>query len=92
MPKKRRSGGRSRSGQTGHVQCTKCGKLVPRDKAKRVTRRVSFIEPRMVKELKQQGAYILQVTSLKYLCVSCAVHSHVVKIRSKDERKSRKSL
>ncbi|MGV9170420.1 MAG: 30S ribosomal protein S26e, partial [Promethearchaeia archaeon] len=40
MAKKRRSGGRSKnkSGRTGTVQCSKCGAVVPADKAKKYTR------------------------------------------------------
>jgi small subunit ribosomal protein S26e len=66
MGKKRKSGGRSKGGKgsLGKVQCSSCGRLVPRDKAKRKTSYKS--------------------------CVSCAIHRHQVKIRSADERKSRR--
>ena len=39
MGKKRKSGGRSKGkkGSLGKVQCSSCGRLVPRDKAKRKT-------------------------------------------------------
>ncbi|RLI09098.1 30S ribosomal protein S26e [Candidatus Bathyarchaeota archaeon] len=91
MPKKRSSGGRSKGGKgrSGMVQCSYCGALVPRDKAKRVTRWTSLVDSRLLKELQQQGARISRERTTKYLCISCAVHRGVVKVRGKEERKSR---
>ena len=91
MPKKRSSGGRSKGskGRSGMVQCSYCGALVPRDKAKRVTRWTSLVDSRLLKELQQQGASISRARTMKYLCISCAVHRGVVKVRDKEERKSR---
>jgi len=71
------------------VQCSYCGAMVPRDKAKRITRYTSLVDSRLFKELKQQGAQISRVRTTKYLCISCAVHRGVVKVRNKNERKSR---
>ena len=91
MPKKRKSGGRSKGGQgrSGSVQCSFCGAQVPRDKAKRTTRYTSLVDSRMLKELRDQGAQIARYKTTKYLCVSCAVHRGVVKVRGKEDRKSR---
>ncbi|MCW3992696.1 MAG: 30S ribosomal protein S26e [Candidatus Bathyarchaeota archaeon] len=91
MPKKRSSGGRSKGGKgrSGMVQCSYCGGLVPRDKAKRVTRWTSLVDYRLMKELRDQGARIARTKTTKYLCISCAVHRGVVKVRGKEERKSR---
>jgi len=90
MPKKRSSGGRSKGGKgrSGMVQCSYCGGQVPRDKAKRVTRWTSLVDTRLLKELQQQGARISRERTTKYLCISCAVHRGVVKVRGKEERKS----
>ncbi|UCD45607.1 MAG: 30S ribosomal protein S26e [Candidatus Bathyarchaeota archaeon] len=90
MPKKRKSGGRSKggSGRSGMVQCSYCGAQVPRDKAKRVTRYTSLVDRRLLKELQDSGAQIARYRTTKYLCVSCAVHRGVVKVRGKDDRKS----
>jgi small subunit ribosomal protein S26e len=71
------------------VQCDSCGELVPRDKAKRVSRRVSMVDYQLAKELRQKGAYIAAPVETKYYCVSCAVHRGVVKVRSKNERRRR---
>lgn len=91
MPKKRRSGGRSKGGQgrSGTVQCSFCGAQIPRDKAKRVTRYTSLVESRLLKELRDKGTRISRYKTTKYLCVSCAVHRGVVKVRGKSERKTR---
>jgi small subunit ribosomal protein S26e len=62
---------------------------VPRDKAKRVTRYTSLVDRRVLKELQAQGASVARYQTTKYLCISCAVHRHVVHVRSKDERKTR---
>ena len=92
MPVKRKSRGRSKGGKgkSGLVQCSSCGELVPRDKAKRVSRRVSVVDYALVKELRQKGTYIAAPVETKYYCVSCAVHRGVVKVRSRTERKRRR--
>jgi len=89
MGKKRKSRGRAKGGK-GHgsvVQCDACGSLIPRDKAKKVTRWVSFVDPALSRELRAQGAFIPRENVTKYYCVSCAVHSGVVKVRAEHERK-----
>jgi small subunit ribosomal protein S26e len=61
--------------------------MVPRDKAKKVTGRITLVEPTLAKELRSQGAYIAPSTDVKFYCVSCAVHRGVVKVRSELERR-----
>ena len=91
MPKKRKSRGRTKGskGKTSRVQCNFCGQSVPRDKAKKATRRVSFVDRTLGKELRQQGAYIPSQYQTKYYCISCAVHRGIVKVRAESERRSR---
>ena len=91
MPIKRKSRGRSKGqkGRSDYVQCSMCGELVPRDKAKKVTRRVSIVDPVLANELRQKGAYLPSRIDTKYYCISCAIHMGLVKVRSKEERKSR---
>ncbi len=90
MTKKRSSGGRSKGdkGSSGTVQCSICGALVPRDKAKRQTKYTSLVDSRLMKELQQQGSNITSTMVTKYFCISCAVHRGVVKVRGKDERRT----
>lgn len=94
MPKKRTSRGRAKGGK-GHsslVQCSNCGRWVPRDKAKKVTSKLSLVEPTLAKELRSSGAYIASPTIIKYYCVSCAVFYGVVKVRSANERRKSEPL
>ncbi|UCH04812.1 MAG: 30S ribosomal protein S26e [Candidatus Thorarchaeota archaeon] len=89
MGKKRKSGGRSKgsSGKTGNVQCSKCGRIVPADKAKRYTKRVSAVDPQLARELRQQGSFIQTKRVTQTYCVSCAVHAGKVQIRQASKRR-----
>jgi small subunit ribosomal protein S26e len=91
LPFKRKSRGRSKGGKgsSGPVQCAMCGQIVPRDKAKKFTRRVSLVDPQLAKELRQKGAYLSSWVDTKYYCISCAVHRGIVKVRAEDERRTR---
>lgn len=91
MPQKRKSRGR-RKGKRGagrFVQCSGCGKFVPMDKVKKVSKRISFIEPNLARELRQQGAYIGGGTTIRYYCISCAVHRGIASPRQKEMRKEK---
>ncbi len=89
MPQKRKSRGRSKGGKgrSELVQCSACGSLVPRDKVKRVTTRLSFVDPQLAKELRAKGAYLGSQQVVRNYCVSCAIYHRVVKVRSKQERR-----
>lgn len=89
MPKKRKSRGRSKGskGKDSMVYCDACGRPMPRGKAIKVTRPVSFIDPQLRKELQKRGAFIQSVTVTKTLCVSCAVYQGVRKVRAREERR-----
>ncbi|GAJ15117.1 unnamed protein product [marine sediment metagenome] len=69
------------------MQCTKCGRLVARSKAKAVTRRTNIVDARVYGELKKTGTIIMGGSTKKYYCISCAVHSHQVSQRAKNQRK-----
>lgn len=87
MPKKRKNSGKNKSGKDGYVQCSKCGATVPRSKAKRVTRRVNLVDRAIAKELRAQGTIMPNVRRSSWYCVSCAVHTHKVKIREGSNRR-----
>ncbi|MHA2503114.1 MAG: 30S ribosomal protein S26e [Candidatus Kariarchaeaceae archaeon] len=89
IAKKRRSGGRSggKRGNNTNDQCSNCGRMVPSDKIKKVSKYVSLVDPRMRKELREAGAVLPRRKVTENFCVSCAVHYGKVKIRSKDKRK-----
>ena len=90
MSKKRKSRGRSKGakGSSSLIHCSNCGAAVPRDKAKKVTTRMSLVEPTLARELRQAGAYIAAPTQIRYYCISCSVHYGIVKVRAKNERRS----
>jgi small subunit ribosomal protein S26e len=89
LAKKRKSAGRSKggSGSKGNVQCSRCGRLVPLDKAKKFTKSTSVVEPQIARELRQQGSFIQTKRVTSYYCVSCAVHSGKVHIRQAEQRR-----
>jgi len=92
--KKRKSRGRAKGGKgrSQLVQCSSCGSLVPRDKAKKATKWVTFVEPTLAKELRAQGAFIPREQVTKYYCVSCAVHRGIVKVRARDLRRTDRTI
>jgi len=91
LPFKRKSRGRSKGGKGSGatVQCAGCGQIVPRDKAKRSTRRISLVDYALAKELRQKGTYIASSSDTRLYCVSCAVHRGIVKVRAEKERHMR---
>jgi small subunit ribosomal protein S26e len=90
MPQKRKSRGRSKGGKGrgSFVQCSQCGSLVPRDKAKRQTRYKSLVDSSLAKELRAQGTMFVRPKITRWFCVSCAIHRGVRKVRSKASRRS----
>ena len=94
MPKKRKNRGRGKGGKGKEqlVQCDICGALVPRSKAKKITKRISFVDPQLEKELRKQGTVIPTYTVTRYVCIKCAIALGIVKVRSKNERKVKRKL
>ncbi len=90
MPKKRKNRGRAKGdkGRDSMVSCDGCGRPIPRGKAIKVTRYVSFVDPQLRKELEKKGVMISKTLVTKYLCVSCAIFQGVRKVRAEEERKS----
>lgn len=88
MGKKRKSRGRSKGkkGRGKMIQCAGCGQLVPRDKAKCISRWVSVVDSRIAKELKKQGAYLPRRRVTRCFCVSCSIHRHLFSPRAQEER------
>ncbi|XP_028760279.1 40S ribosomal protein S26-1-like [Neltuma alba] len=92
---KRRNCGRSKHGR-GHVDsvhCSNCGKCCPKDKAiKRCIVR-NIVEQAAIRDVQEACAYeeykFPKMYAQMQYCVSCAIHSHVVRVRSHEERRNR---
>ncbi len=89
MAKKRKSRGRAKGdrGRSDLVHCSKCGALIPRDKAIKVTANYSPVDPALAKELREKGSYVPTTKVTKYYCISCAIHYGIIKVRPEEERK-----
>nr|WP_291765971.1 30S ribosomal protein S26e [Caldivirga sp. UBA161] len=94
MPKKRKNRGRHKGdkGKESIVYCDNCGKMIPRSKAVRVTVPYSPIPSDLAKELEKQGAIVPRYYITKTYCVNCAIYLGIIKVRSEDERKSKKPI
>ena len=96
MPKKRRNGGRSRHGRgkTCLVDCGKCQCNPPKDKAVARFKTKNLVDQGVMNDMKAASVYgndyeLPKIYEKSYHCISCAVHSRIVRVRNREARRIR---
>ncbi|ELA47483.1 hypothetical protein VCUG_01015, partial [Vavraia culicis subsp. floridensis] len=95
IEKKRRNNGRSKKnrGHPGNVRCDNCARMVPKDKGIVKYQVKNLIDAAAADDIRVASIYETYEVPKTYVklqyCVSCAVHSRLVRVRSHWERKIR---
>ena len=94
VPKKRKNRGRHKGdkGKKSIIYCDNCAKMIPRSNTVRLPVPYSTIPADLAKELEKQGAIVPRYYITKTYCINCAIYLGIIKVRSEDERKSKKPI